>query len=242
MDKRELRNRCWRALREAGAARFPGAVGRIPNFTGAEAAAERLAGVEAWRRARVLKCNPDLPQRPVRHRALKEGKRIYLAVPRLADERPFLLLDPDELDPKELWPASSIQGSSELGRPVGVDELERIDLIVTGCVGVARDGARLGKGGGYSDLEYALLREARVVGPRTPIVSTVHPTQVLRRGTIPMEPHDVSLDLFATPERLVRCDRSHRRPRGVLRSRLEDEKRAAIPALAEPHAGGRGPG
>ena len=183
-------------------------------------------------RASVLKCNPDLPQRPVRHRALKEGKRVYLAVPRLAEKKPFLLLDPARLDPQDLWKASSIVGAFELGRPVTLKQLEPIDLIVTGCVAVASDGARLGKGGGYSDLEYALLREVNKIGPRTPIVTTVHPTQVLRKGRIPMGRHDVSLDLFATPKKVVKCAREYRRPAGILWKDLDAAKRAAIPALA----------
>jgi hypothetical protein len=49
--KATLRNEVWAAMKEAKAARFPGAVGRIPNFTGAEAAAERLRGTTAWTRA-----------------------------------------------------------------------------------------------------------------------------------------------------------------------------------------------
>jgi len=230
--KNELRRARWQALRDAGAARFPGARGRIPNFTGAEAAAALLAEERIWQRARVLKCNPDLPQRPVRHRALKEGKRVYLAAPRLAEKKPFVLLDPSKLDPKDLWQASSIVGAFELGRAVTLRQLEPIDLIVTGSVAVAADGARLGKGGGYSDLEYALLRAARKVGPRTPIATTVHPTQVLRQGRIPMGRHDVSLDLFATPKKVVTCKRSFRRPAGILWQELDDEKRAAIPVLA----------
>lgn len=243
-DKRELRRERWQALRDAGAARFPGAAGRIPNFTGAEKAAERLAGTAPWKRARILKCNPDLPQRPVRVRALREGKRIYLAVPRLAEPRAFVELDPSWWEPDELWFASSIQGAFAMGRPVTLRQVEPIDLIVTGSVAVARDGARLGKGGGYSDLEYALLREAGAVGARTPIATTVHPTQVLRAGRIPMAAHDVALDLFVTPERTVSCRRAFRRPRGIRWKDLDDEKRAAIPVLArgrvtmgEPRAG-----
>lgn len=34
-------------------------------------------------------------------------------------------------------------------------------------------GARLGKGGGYSDLEYAMLRELDLVGAEVPIFSTL---------------------------------------------------------------------
>ena len=44
---------------------------------------------------------------------------------------------------------------------------------------VNRDGTRLGKGPGYSDLEVALLAEAGLIGPATVIVTTVHPLQVL---------------------------------------------------------------
>ena len=44
--------------------------------------------------------------------------------------------------------------------------LPPIDLIVCGAVAVNARGARVGKGGGFSDLEYGLLAEAGRVGPR----------------------------------------------------------------------------
>ncbi len=232
MDKSTLRKRCWDRLREAGAGRFPGIVGRIPNFVGAERAAERLVRTREFGAARTLKCNPDSPQRSLRRAALEAGKRVYVAVPRLADEHPFWELDPEWLPRGSLWKASSIQGAAELGRPVTLDEVAPIDLVVTGCVGVDRRGARLGKGGGYSDLEFALLREAGKVEAETPVVTLVHECQLVRAGTIPMEPHDQSVDLIATPERLIRCRRAFARPDGILWEHLEDEKRAAIPVLA----------
>ena len=230
--KSELRARCWKALRRAGAARFPGVEGRIPNFVGAEDAALHLAFADVWRRARTIKSNPDSPQRPVRHAALKAGKLLYQAVPKLADERPFLELDPARLEPGELWRASSIKGAFELGRPVALEEMRPIDLIVTGCVGVTERGARLGKGGGYSDLEYALLREAGLVREDTPVATCVHPAQILPDGAIPMTAHDLSLDWIATPNGLIECERAFARPSGVLWDELEPDKRASIPVLA----------
>src|SRR5215470_7859051 len=95
--KAALREEVWEALRAAKVARFPGAAGRIPNFTGAEAAARRLAADPRWAAARVIKVNPDAPQLPVRALALGEGKRLFMAVPRLREERCFLELDPDAL-------------------------------------------------------------------------------------------------------------------------------------------------
>ena len=93
--KAQLRDEAWAAIRSAGATRFPGPEHRIPNFVGAEAAAELLRGTEAWKRASTLKANPDSPQLPVRQRALEDAKTVFMAVPRLARPEPFFLLDPD---------------------------------------------------------------------------------------------------------------------------------------------------
>lgn len=231
VDKDALRYRCWEALRESGAARFPGVEGRIPNFIGAEKAAERLTASDVWGAAEAIKCNPDAPQRAVRHAALRAGKLVYMAVPRLANERPFIAVDPRTLDEDELWDASSIKGADELGELVSPDEMDPIDLIVTGCVGVAPDGARLGKGGGYSDLEYALLRAYGLVDEETPIVTTVHDSQVLGEGDIPMQAHDISLDWIFTPTRVLECKRPFDRPSRVYWDELDEQQIEAIPVL-----------
>lgn len=229
--KAELREQLWAALEDAGAARFPGAQGRIPNFTGAEDAAEQLRSLELWRDATTLKANPDSPQWPVRQRALEDGKPVYMAVPRLAEEPPFILLDPAALDesPRK---ASSIKGASRNGRPVEVDQLEPVDLVVVGSVGASEDGARLGKGGGFSDLEFALATEAGLISPKTVVMTTVHEVQLVEPGRLPMTAHDVPLDVIVTPERVIDCRGGpHARPDGVRWDELSDEKIDAIPLL-----------
>ena len=83
--KAELRERIWSDLREHRLARFPGARGRIPNFVGAEAAAERLRGTEAWQRA-VLECPRRPPERArIRWEELTEEK--VAAIPLLGQLR-----------------------------------------------------------------------------------------------------------------------------------------------------------
>ena len=228
--KAELRDEIWEALQAAGADRFPGASGRIPNFVGAEEAAERLRSTGLWAAARTVKANPDSPQWPVRQRALEDGKRVYMAVPRLAGDEPFFLLDPAELDvsPRK---ASSIKGSSETARTVSVEELEPVHLVVVGSVGVDRSGARLGKGGGFSDLEYAVATEAGLVTPDTPVVTTVHPVQLLEDGRIPMTSHDVPLDLVVTPDEVIETEGRRSHPGGIRWDALTDEKIEAIPLL-----------
>jgi 5-formyltetrahydrofolate cyclo-ligase len=232
--KAALREQVWSAMRAAKVARFPGAAGRIPNFTGAEAAAERLRARPAWRDARTVKANPDSAQLPVRQRALEDGKTVYMAVPRLAEREPFFLLDPDHLGqpPRK---AASISGASKSARRVSLDELAPVDMVVMGCVAVGEDGARLGKGGGFADLEYALATEAGLIGPETLCVTTVHELQVCPAGAIPAAGHDTVVDLIVTPERVIDC-RPRRGPRpapGIRWEDLTEEKIAAIPLLAD---------
>jgi len=228
--KRALREATWDRLVAAGVGRFPAPTGRIPNFVGAEAAAERLRAHPAWQAARTVKANPDSPQWPVRQRALEDGKVVYMAVPRLAGEDPFFLLDPDDLadTPRK---ASSIAGASRSARTVRVDDLEPVDLVVTGCVAVDPTGARLGKGGGFSDLEYALASAAGLIGPSTVVATTVHELQVLPGGDVPLADHDLRLDLIVTPERVIECA-PDRRPASIRWNELTDDKVAAIPLLA----------
>jgi 5-formyltetrahydrofolate cyclo-ligase len=230
--KAALRAEVWAALSAAKAARFPGAANRISNFVGAEAAAERLRGLPEWRRAATVKANPDSAQLPVRQRALTDGKTVYMAVPKLAEEQPFFLLDPDRLaDPPRT--AASIAGAARSARRVRVDELKPVDLVVSGCVAVGEDGARLGKGGGFADLEFALASAAGLITPETVVVTTVHELQVRPGGMVPTTPHDAPVDLIVTPERVIDC-RAVRgpRPQGEIRwDELTEEKIAAIPLL-----------
>lgn len=230
-SKAELRAALWQALIDSGDARFPGTKGRIPNFVGAEAAADHLRQRPEWIAATRIKCNPDSPQRPVRHRALLDGKIVIFPAPKLAEDKPFLLLDPSTMSRSDKWKASAITGAFEFGRPVTPEEVGRLDLIITGCVGVTPEGARLGKGGGYSDLEYALLHEVDLVDENTPIFTTVHHVQVAEEGSLPMMPHDISLDGYATPSGWVTCPRPFVRPTGIQWDILSEDKEAAIPAL-----------
>jgi 5-formyltetrahydrofolate cyclo-ligase len=217
-SKQEVRERVWALLEHERVARFPGARGRIPNFRGAEAAAERLGALPEWQSARVVKANPDAPQLPVRRRALADGKRVYMAVPRLREERPFLFLRDD----------ATIKGAARDGRPTAVDELEHVDLIVCGSVAVNRAGARVGKGGGYSDLELGLLVDAGVVDAETLIATTVHPLQLLDEE-LPETEHDFHVDRVVTPDDVT--ETQAKRPVGILWDRLDEEKIAAVPVL-----------
>jgi len=204
MDKQAVREAVWDAFEAGDQARFPFPPhDRIPNFAGADAACQRLTETDEWAAAATLKCNPDAPQLPVRRAALRAGKTVYVAQPRLRDPDPFLRLDPDELaapdddgaaDRPTIDDATTVSGISTHGTPVAPEDVPHVDLVVSGSVAVTTDGARIGKGEGYSDLEWGMLRELdavdseaqRASGSRakpdddeTTVATTVHELSVI---------------------------------------------------------------
>lgn len=226
--KRLVRTQVWNALDAAGAVYDDSAHGRIPDFRGADEAAARLAELDGWKGAKVIKAVPDKAQLPVRVRALNEGKLVYMAVPKLAAQKPFYLLDPAVL-PVSPQEAATSRVAATIAPTVEVDSLRPIDVVVLGSVAVNRDGARIGKGAGYSDLEFALLTEAGLVGPGTLVATTVHSLQVIDTP-IPVTDHDVKVDLVITPDEVIECTAPYR-PKGIFWEHLDPAKIAAIPAL-----------
>lgn len=211
---------------------FPGARGRIPNFKGANEAAHLLSTLPEWQRALHIKVNPDSPQRPVRHLALSSGKTIYMAVPRLREKECFIKLDPSKISPKNIPEASTIKGAFRFGFPVHPKEIPQIDLIVAGSVAVNRRGSRIGKGGGYSDLEYAIGREFGFVEEDVVIVTTVHPSQIVDED-LPETDHDFRIDFIVTPDEIIPTHRESGRPKGIIKNHLTKEEISEIPILKE---------
>ena len=230
MTKQAVRERVWDDLEDSGVARFPFPPhGRIPNFAGAEDAASRLADRPEFAAAETVKCNPDAPQRPVRRRALAAGKTVFVAVPRLRDAECFLELDPGTID--DVDDATTISGADEYGVPRRPEDLPEIDCVVAGSVAVGTDGRRIGKGEGYSDLEFALLFEFGRVDDGTTTATTVHERQVVDDAPAP-DAHDVPLDLIATPDRVVETG-DGAKPAGIDWDAIDAERREAIPILDE---------
>ncbi len=230
MDKTTVRTRVWDALERTGNARFPYPPhGRIPNFANAAEAADRLAQTTAWNEASTIKCNPDAPQRPVRRRALLEGKVVYMAVPRLREAACFLRLDPATID--DIDSATTIAGSAAAGTQCRPEAVEPIDLVVSGSVAVDTAGNRIGKGEGYSDLEFAVLRAFGLVDDTTPTATTIHALQRID-ATPERAPHDVPMEFVVTPERVEH--RSHgEKPDGIRWGLLDETDIEEMPVLKD---------
>ncbi len=231
-QKSDIREKIWSTLVKEGVALFPGARGRIPNFKGADRAAHLVTTLPEWKKAVNIKSNPDSPQRFLRRLALTLGKTVYMAVPKLRQEKCFVRLDPSKIPQGKVYEASSIKGAFKFGQPVHPSEIPRIDLIVAGSVAVNKKGARIGKGGGYSDLEYALGREFGFIKEEVTILTTVHPLQVLDQD-LPETDHDFRIDFIVTPDEIFRLERRGGRPNGLIRDHLTSEQISDIPILKQ---------
>jgi 5-formyltetrahydrofolate cyclo-ligase len=117
----------------------------------------------------------------------------------------------------------------------------RIDLIVVGSVAVVPEtGARIGKGEGFAELEYGVLRALGVIDEGTIVATTIHDEQLVSEADIPtasLLAHDVPVDLICTPTRTIevkgarQADGSFRRlpkPTGIYWELLSPEKLAAV--------------
>ena len=227
MDKQALRERVWRELEARNIATFPKpARGRIPNFVGSRAAATLLRSLPTYAQARTIFVNPDAAQLAVRELALRDGKRLIMATPRLREG--FILLDPMEI--KDAREAASIRGAFKHGRKTSVHGV-KVDLIVEGSVVVDRKGGRVGKGGGFGDLEFAILRETGAITDKTPIVTTVHSLQIV--DEVPMSEHDVPVDFIATSDCIIETTHAHPKPPGIIWELLPSDAFKRMPILAE---------
>lgn len=69
--------------------------GRIPNFKGVYEAALKASSLPEWASADVVFANPDSPQRHLRAMALRQGKLLIMATPRL--RKGFLEVEPSRV-------------------------------------------------------------------------------------------------------------------------------------------------
>src|SRR5438874_10716638 len=227
-EKSAARQWVWDRMRAENVARFPFPPhGRIPNFAGAEVAALRLLEIEPWKSATAIKVNPDSPQRPLRAEALRRGITVFVPTPRLRGG--LKKLDPRRIPPGRINEAASLSRGDRWSEEVALVDMPGLDAIVCGSVAVTRDGRRCGKGEGYSDLEFAILRE--LGHPPVPVATTVHALQVVT--FVHRDPTDQPLSVIATPTHAIRIKRPSTAPTGIDWTRLRPEDLEEMPILAE---------
>ncbi|EPS57438.1 hypothetical protein M569_17378, partial [Genlisea aurea] len=231
-----IRKRVWDLMEATNVAQFPRPVHhRIPNFTGALAAATKLSELKVFKEANCVKVNPDTPQKQIRFLTLKGGKKLLTPQPRLRTGF-FSILEESNLSPDTMISeACTSSGVAKYGNPIGLQEKIKVDLIVVGSVAVdPKTGARLGKGEGFAELEYGMLRYMGAIDDSTAIVTSVHDEQLV--DDIPAEKllvHDVPVDVICTPTRVIFTSTSIPKPQGIYWDKLSPEKLSQIRILRE---------
>ncbi len=230
LSKKEIRNKIWSKLEEKNIARFPRPVyGRIPNFIDSDIAAKKIEKLKIFKKSTVIKVNPDSPQKNLRKIILNSKKVLLMPTPRL--KKGFVLLEPALIPDKLINYASTIKGAVKFGRFVKLEEIPKPNLIILGSVAVSEDGKRLGKGEGYSDIEYAILRELGLIDDSIWVVTTVHEEQII--DEMPFEEHDLPVDIIVTPDRIIKTNTKHVKPTGIIWSKINLKKQNSIPILGE---------
>ncbi|MGG3804211.1 5-formyltetrahydrofolate cyclo-ligase [Metabacillus fastidiosus] len=227
--KDEIRHKVWNTLTEEKNGRFPFPLtNRIPNFKGAEKAAKLVTAMDVYKNAKVVKVNPDSPQLPLRHQVILDGKTLLVPTPRL--KAGFIMVKPEWVPPGEERKAVSLTNIKSYGKLIALTDIPPIDLIVVGSVAIHKDGRRLGKGEGYADREYGILRE--MGNPPVPIITTIHSSQLVD-DDIPRDPFDLTVDWIATEQELIETNSPYEKPNGIMWEHVTDEERIEMPVLQE---------
>ncbi len=220
------RQHVWDSLKEQRQARFPFPIqGRIPNFKRAEAAAARLFELNPWKNAKYLKINPDSPQRPARMEALKRGITYFMPTPRL--KAGFKKFDPAYIGAENFAKATALSTCEEWAEEIPLETIPQVDAIITGSVAVTRTGKRCGKGEGYSDIEFAILRE--LGHDSVPVATTVHQLSIV--DDFPRDDIDLPLSLVVTPDETIEIAAPYPSPNGINWDLLDEKDLEDMPVL-----------
>ncbi|KAL5080762.1 hypothetical protein RYX36_009183 [Vicia faba] len=230
-----IRKRIWDLMEDNNFAQNPRPVHhRIPNFVAASLAAEKMRDLDVFRGAQCVKVNPDSPQKQVRFLTLSDGKKLLTPQPRLRTGF-FSVIESNMLTLGTIKEACTSIGVAKYGRPIGLDEKIKVDLIVIGSVAVdPSTGARLGKGEGFAELEYGMLRYMGAIDDSTLVVTSVHECQLV--DDIPVEKlliHDVPVDIICTPAKVIFTHTSIPKPQGIYWDKLSPEKLGQIRILRD---------
>ncbi|ELT97190.1 hypothetical protein CAPTEDRAFT_222292 [Capitella teleta] len=230
-SKESIRQRVWEYLEKENIAESPRPVyGRIPNFKGAFEASDRLANTPFFRKANIVKVNPDSPQQQARFRVLESNKTLLVPTPRLQTGLFNKIIPPRGGGKESLHTCATSKGVRDFSVPIELKTRLHVDLVVFGSVATSPKGFRIGKGEGYADMEYAMMVANGAADERTLVVTTVHDCQLMDLPEHLFAPNDVPVDYIVTPTRIIQClPRS--KPSGILWNMLSYEKYTSIPIL-----------
>lgn len=182
-----------------------------PPQTTAGKIAERLRRISVYREAKTILMMPSPLLFQARINCLLDGKNLIMPSPALKTGfyrvKPFAIAFPD------LAYGTSLKGISMFGKKMPEKQLKNaeIDLALTGCVALDRQGRRLGEGTGFFDLSMGVFAEYGGVTDETPVGCVLGPDQ-LSEAELSSDAWDVGVDFMVMADR----DMPISRPDGLL--------------------------
>ncbi|KAI3389230.1 hypothetical protein SNEBB_007779 [Seison nebaliae] len=181
---------------------------------------DKLREFSLFQNAVNIKCDPDIAFCDTRQLILMQGKKLFVP---LSKKKKGLLY---QLEIAEgagrtrgyLKYLSSLSGMNTLSKYVPDEKIPKLDMVIVGSIGVDEQGNQIGKGGGFSDLEYCILREYNIIDERTCIVGMVNENQIYE-GYIShhlITPHDILLDYIITPQRIIKTKPIRPKPSKII--------------------------
>jgi 5-formyltetrahydrofolate cyclo-ligase len=116
------------------------------------------------------------------------------------------------------------------GKEIPLSEMPPIDLMLVGSVALHKDGRRIGKGEGYADREYAIIRE--LGNPPIPVIGTVHSTQVVE-DEFEIGPYDLTVDFIVTEQGILETNSPYEKPTGIQWELVTEEEMETMPVLQD---------
>jgi 5-formyltetrahydrofolate cyclo-ligase len=205
----------------------------IPDYPGSDQIPAALADLPFYGGTGPVFATPDNNLQSLRASLLREGRPLLTTTYGIS--RGFVYFPPGSVLGPSVEFASSLDGAERFGTHIGIASLRslgRLDFLVTGASAVSMDGIRFGKGHGYFDLEWAMLRHLQMVGEDTPVVACVHDVQCIEQDLSAL-PNDSSVDWIITPSRTVKVSRRQLKPVGINWDQLDPALIENIPPLRE---------
>ncbi|KAF7657092.1 hypothetical protein LDENG_00032090 [Lucifuga dentata] len=201
------------------------------TLEGAFTASARVSELQVFTQTAEVKVDPDKPLEGAQLAVLQARKTLLVPTPRLRTGLFNKITPPPGASKEQLRMCSTSQGVKDFSVPVGLDDKVKIDLVVVGSVAVSEKGFRLGKGEGYSDMEYAMMVSMGAVSESTVVVTVVHDCQVVDIPEELMENHDLTVDYILTPTRVIQTNCQRPKPQGIIWTKLDTDKLEKIPIL-----------
>ncbi|KAJ4286770.1 hypothetical protein N0V90_013022 [Kalmusia sp. IMI 367209] len=182
-----------------------------PDFRDSPAAVDRLVQLPCYQSATTILTTPDNSLEELRYRALKDGKRVLVGTYRL--RRGFVLLSPQRISEAEFRSASWLDGMERpgIGRHLSLAQLQeegiKVDLCLLGGLAFNTQGVVVWEGHGLFEVQWALLRDIKVMKEQTPVVAIAHSCQVIDEADMglerlkPEKAVEVQCDYVVTPEK-----------------------------------------